>query len=88
MLMKQEGKMILGNKRNRKSFRMWTSSEQKERTDQISHMAYKLPLSISPTISGCFTSKNDAVLGTLHTLTLQLLHQTAGGRTVISLFYS
>lgn len=37
----------------------------------------------SPTLSGCFTSKNDAVLGTLHALTLQLLHQTPGGRTVI-----
>lgn len=48
MLMKQDGKMILGNKRNRKSFRTWTSSEQKERTDQISHMAYKLLLSVFP----------------------------------------
>ena len=46
--MKQDGKMILGNKRNRKSFRTWTSSEQKERTDQISHMAYKLLLSVFP----------------------------------------
>ena len=40
--------MILGNKRNRKSFRTWTSSEQKERTDQISHVAYKLLLSVFP----------------------------------------
>lgn len=84
VLMKQEGKMILGNKRNRKSFRMWTSSEQKIRS-VIWLINYYYPF--SPTISGCFTSKNDAILGTLHALTLQLLHQTPGGRTVISLFY-
>lgn len=81
--MKQEGKMILETKEteNLSEHRLAQNKKKEQIRSVMWLINYYYPF--SPTLFGCFTSKNDAVLGTLHALTLPLLHQTPGGKTVI-----